>query len=38
MTWQHEIDNKEIKIYLDEYNELASKINNFTKYVENKWK
>ena len=34
----HEIDNKEIKIYLNDYNELGSKINNFIKYVENKWK
>jgi four helix bundle protein len=34
----HELDKREIKIYLDAYNELGSKINNFTKYVENKWK
>jgi len=34
----HELDKREIKIYLDAYNELGSKINNFIKYVENKWK
>jgi len=34
----HELDKRGIKIYLDAYNELGSKINNFIKYVENKWK
>ena len=34
----HELDKKEIKNYLDAYNELGSKINSFIKYVENKWK
>ena len=34
----HELDEREIKNYLDAYNELGSKINSFIKYVENKWK
>lgn len=34
----HELDKREIKSYLDAYNESGSKINNFIKYVENEWK
>jgi len=34
----HELDNSEIRNYLDAYDELGSKINSFIKYVENQWK
>ncbi|MEC4684172.1 MAG: four helix bundle protein [Nitrospirota bacterium] len=34
----HEVDKKEIQFLLDDYDELGSKINRFTRYVENEWR
>ena len=33
----HELDKKELQLFLNEYDELGSKINRFIQYVENKW-
>ena len=34
----HEIGRKEMQSLLDAYDELGSKINRFTRYVENEWR
>ena len=34
----HEIDQKEMSLFLDSYNELGRKINRFIQYVEKRWK
>jgi len=34
----HELNEKEIKNFLDSYNQLGSKINRFIQYVEKEWK
>ena len=34
----HELDAKEIRIFLDEYQKLGGKINKFIQYVEKEWK
>jgi len=33
----HELDKKELPLFLNAYDELGSKINRFIHYVENKW-
>ena len=33
----HELDKKELQLFLNAYDELGSKINRFIQYVENKW-
>lgn len=33
----HELDKKELQLFLKAYDELGSKINRFIQYVENKW-
>jgi len=34
----HKLDNKEISIFLEKYDELGRKINKFVQYVEKEWK
>lgn len=34
----HEHNEREIKFFLDTYNQLGSKINRFIQYVESEWK
>jgi four helix bundle protein len=34
----HKVDNKEINIFLEKYDELGRKINKFVQYVEKEWK
>jgi len=34
----HQLNKKEMKYFLDTYNELGSKINRFIQYVEKEWK
>ena len=34
----HELDEKEIRFFLDAYNELGGKTNRFIQYVEKEWK
>jgi four helix bundle protein len=34
----HALDQEEIELLLDAYNELGSKINRFIQYVEKEWK
>jgi hypothetical protein len=34
----HKVDNKEINIFLEKYDELGRKINKFIQYVEKEWK
>ena len=34
----HGLDEREIKFFLDAYNELGSKINKFIQYVEKEWR
>jgi len=34
----HNVDNKEINIFLEKYDELGRKINKFIQYVEKEWK
>jgi len=34
----HEFDKNELKIFLDSYDELGRKMNQFIKYVESNWK
>lgn len=34
----HEVNGKEIKFFLENYNKLGSKINKFIGYVEKDWK
>ena len=34
----HELDNKEINLFLEKYDELGRKINKFIQYVEKEWK
>lgn len=33
----HELDKKELPLFVNAYDELGSKINRFIQYVENKW-
>ena len=34
----HELDNKEINLFLENYDKLGRKINKFIQYVEKEWK
>ena len=34
----HQLDDKEIKYFLDNYDELGLKINKYIQYVESEWK
>jgi four helix bundle protein len=34
----HKLDNKEINVFLEKYDELGRKINKFIQYVEKEWK
>ncbi len=34
----HELNEKEIEIFFDNYNKLGGKINKFIQYVETEWK
>ena len=34
----HELDEQEIRVFLDEYQKLGGKINKFIQYVEKEWK
>ena len=34
----HDLDNKEINIFLEKYDELDRKINQFIQYVKKEWK
>jgi four helix bundle protein len=34
----HDMDKDEVYLFFERYNELGSKINKFTQYVENEWR